>query len=128
MKRLLLLSLMIGLVFTSVKCKKDKSTSAEALLTAGTWNGVNMKRYDGNGNLIETVSLNGLTLDFYDDGTVKFKDHGVTMHSGEWELLDNDSKIHFDWGAAGDETSEIRKLTDDQFIYGDDYHETTYER
>ncbi len=128
MRKTILYVFILGLAITQVSCKKPSNASAKALLTADTWQGVNTKRYDNNGNLMETISLNGITLDFYDDGTVKLKDHGTTVHSGEWELLDNDSKIHFDWGAAGDETYDIRKLTDDKFIYGNDYEETTYQR
>jgi len=120
--------IMLSLVITMDSCTKNEEVSYKDLLTAETWNGVYTKRYDSNGNLLETISLSGVTLDFYDDGTVKLKNQGITMHSGQWELLDDDSKIHFDWGIAGDEIYDIRKLTDDEFVYANDNEETRYER
>ena len=127
MKRLLILLVIGALFLTNFSCFRSGS-SAGKKLTNGTWYGDKYERYDNDGNLIEENTMDGLTLNFYSDGTVKFKENGRLLHSGEWELVDDGDKIHLDWGAAGEGTYKIFKLTDTKFIYGDEYEKVQYKR
>ncbi len=129
MKKIFLFGLLLGLALTNVSCKKLTGSSAKDLITSDTWQGVSVKRYDNNGNLIETISLTDWTADFNKDGTLVEKWQGQTMHTGIWELRDGDKKIYIKLdNNAGEGTYEIRTLTDNEFVYGDDNNEWKYKR
>ncbi len=84
-----LILLLTGLAMSN--CSKEKTAKQqdptyEELLTAHSWNGVEVTRFV-NGNATNTAPITGMKYVFTDDFQYKKYNNDVLMQEGNWEIV-----------------------------------------
>ena len=121
-------TLLSALLILLISCSRENDSiappkTATELLTQKTWT-LNSHGPDNNNNKVldpsEDVALTcerDNTLDFYNDGTVVFKENAIACGSGlsefsfNWQFVNNEKTIDF-----VNTTVQVLKLTDQELI------------
>ncbi|HHJ09843.1 MAG TPA: hypothetical protein ENK25_03010 [Bacteroidetes bacterium] len=116
----LLLGALVVIIIINPGCKKEKSVSNKALLTAHPWNYVKAETTSTDSTIINGVALanalmTGAVMTFKDDGTYTLTAMNQTQ-KGTWKLSTDEKIITIDNG----DPETIVTLTDTEFVLKED--------